>query len=278
MKKLIQIVTILILVLSLTGCGSKEKQKFTIVYLPNESTVHNVDSRKVLRDDLSKAINMEVVEIQANDYNAVIEAMRTGNADMAYFGPLSFALAYQRAGVEPIGMKAKNRDKSKATYKSLLITKKSRNDINAIKDIKGKSMAFVDPNSTSGGLIPTGEIINYFSGEKLTVEDLRTNGRFFSTVIFSGQHQAGLQAVLRGDVDVVPISDAIMEAEINNGRAKREDIKIIHKSAPIPSEPLAIRKDLPKELKNKVKEFMLAYDNSKYFELNKGLRREKLIF
>ena len=47
--------------------------------------------------------------------------MRTGKADMAYFGPLSFCLAYERAGAEPIGMIAKDKDKKNATYKSVLV-------------------------------------------------------------------------------------------------------------------------------------------------------------
>ncbi len=251
---------------SLTGCTKQAGKKFLVAYLPNESTEQNADARSGMAKDLSAVIGMEVEELVASDYNAVIEAMRTGKADMAYFGPLSFAIAYERAGAEAIGMKAIKRDKSKAFYKAALITSTKNTDINGIEDIKGKTMAFVDPNSTSGNLIPSAEIMRAFPNDNLTMDDLHTNGKFFNAVSFSGKHQAGLQAVIKGDVQVAPISDAILASEIANGNAKQADVKVIYTSNPIPSEPMAIRKDLPQELKDKVKDFLLSYDNEKYFE------------
>lgn len=251
--------------LGVSGCSTKSAEKFTVAYLPNESTEQNADARNGMKEDLSKALGMEVIEYQASDYNAVIEAMRTGNVDMAYFGPLSFCLAYERANAEPVGMKAKDGDKANATYKSVLIAQ-ADSDINSIKDIKGKSIAFVDPNSTSGNMIPAAEIMKAFPEDKLTMEALQTNGTFFESTMFSGKHQAGLQAVIKGDVDVAPISDAILASEIKNGNAQADDVKIIHSSSPIPSEPMAIRGDLSQDIKDKVKEFILNYDNADYFE------------
>lgn len=32
-------------------------------------------------------------EINVSDYNAVVEAMKTGNADIAYYGPVSYVQA-----------------------------------------------------------------------------------------------------------------------------------------------------------------------------------------
>lgn len=153
-RKLFKVCALLMLAvmscLLFSGCGGQsEQKKFVITYLPNESTDKNADARKGMAGDLSKVLGMEVTELVSNDYNAVIEAMRTGKADMAYFGPLSFCLAYERAGAEPIGMIAKDKDKKNATYKSVLVTSSKNTDINSIQDIKGKTMAFVDPNSTS---------------------------------------------------------------------------------------------------------------------------------
>ena len=128
---------------------------FTIAYAPNESTEQSTDARNGLAEELSAALGCEVEEIQASDYNAIIEALRTDKADMAYMGPLAIALGVERAGVEPIVMKADDGDPEKATYHSVLITSSANTDINSIADIKGKTMAFVDPDSTSGNLVPT---------------------------------------------------------------------------------------------------------------------------
>ena len=138
--------------------------------------------------------------------------------------------------------------------------------INSIKDIKGKTIAFVDPESTSGNLFPTYEIIKAFSNEDLTSDDLHTNGKFFEAASYSGKHQAGLQAVIKGDVDVVPISDQILQSEIANGNAREEDVKVIHESEEIPAEGFVVSKDMSNDLKKKFQEFLVNYENEEYFE------------
>ena len=252
---------------ALASCGSAsaEDNVFTIAYAPNESTEQSADARNGLADDLSEVLGCEVEEIQASDYNAIIEALRTGKADMAYMGGLNLALGVERAGIEPIVMKADNGDPEKAVYHSLLITSSENEDIYSIEDIQGKTMAFVDPNSTSGNLIPTSEIIKAFPDENLNSDMLHTNGEFFEAVNFSGKHQAGLQAVIMGDVDVAPISDQILEAEIAAGNASADDIRIIHESAPIPSEAMVVGKHVDEETREQLTEFLVNYDNEAYF-------------
>lgn len=268
-KKLLTLALAGIMSLSLlTACGganTDEKTTFTIAYAPNESTEQSSDARNGLAADLGDALGMEVKEIQASDYNAIIEALRTGNADMAYMGPLSVALSVERADAEPIVMKAPEGDKAQAVYHSLLIARADNDEINSIADIKGKTMAFVDPDSTSGNLVPTSEIIKAFPNDRLDTDKLHTNGDFFEAVSFSGKHQAGLQALIKGDVDVVPISDQILAAEIANGNAAEGDVKIIHSSSAIPAEAMIVGTSVDDELQAKLVEFMTGYDNDAYF-------------
>ena len=238
---------------------------FTIAYAPNESNTEAADARNGLADDLSAVLGCEVEEIQASDYNAIIEALRTGKADMAYMGSQALALGVERTNLEPIVMKAEDGDPEKAIYHSVLITSSANEDINSIEDIKGKTMAFVDPDSTSGNLVPTAEIIQAFPDEDLNSDKLHTNGDFFEAVSFSGSHQAGLQAVIKGDVDVVPISDQILASEIANGNAAEDDVKIIHESAAIPAEAVVVAEQVDQATRDKLVEFLTSYDNEQYF-------------
>ena len=223
---------------------------FTIAYAPNESTTDSTDARSTLAKDLGKVINMEVKEIQASDYTAIIEALRTGKADMAYMGALAVAMGAERAGVTPIVMKAP----------------KDNNEINSIKDFKGKTIAFVDPDSTSGNLVPTSEIMKAFPDLHLTNEKIHTNGEFFEAVSFSGKHQAGLQAVIKGDVDIVPISDQIMASEFKNGNADENAVKVVHSSAAIPAEAMVVSKTVNEDLKKTLTKFLVEYNNKDYFD------------
>lgn len=252
------------------GCGGNsqeaEKKTFTIAYAPNESTTDSTDARSTLAKDLGKVINMEVKEIQASDYTAIIEALRTGKADMAYMGALSVAMGAERAGVTPIVMKAPNGDKAQAVYHSVFVTQKDNSEINSIKDFKGKTIAFVDPDSTSGNLVPTSEIMKAFPDLHLTNEKIHTNGEFFEAVSFSGKHQAGLQAVIKGDVDIVPISDQIMASEFKNGNADENAVKVVHSSAAIPAEAMVVSKTVNEDLKKTLTKFLVEYNNKDYFD------------
>lgn len=252
------------------GCGGNsqeaEKKTFTIAYAPNESTTDSTDARSTLAKDLGKVINMEVKEIQASDYTAIIEALRTGKADMAYMGALAVAMGAERAGVTPIVMKAPNGDKAQAVYHSVFVTQKDNSEINSIKDFKGKAIAFVDPDSTSGNLVPTSEIMKAFPDLHLTNEKIHTNGEFFEAVSFSGKHQAGLQAVIKGDVDIVPISDQIMASEFKNGNADENAVKVVHSSAAIPAEAMVVSKTVNEDLKKTLTKFLVEYNNKDYFD------------
>lgn len=252
------------------GCGGNsqqaEKKTFTIAYAPNESTTDSTDARSTLAKDLGKVINMDVKEIQASDYTAIIEALRTGKADMAYMGALAVAMGAERAGVTPIVMKAPNGDKAQAVYHSVFVTQKDNNEINSIKDFKGKTIAFVDPDSTSGNLVPTSEIMKAFPDLHLTNEKIHTNGEFFKAVSFSGKHQAGLQAVIKGDVDIVPISDQIMASEFKNGNADENAVKVVHSSAAIPAEAMVVSKTVNEDLKKTLTKFLVEYNNKDYFD------------
>lgn len=252
------------------GCGGNsqeaEKKTFTIAYAPNESTTDSTDARSTLAKDLGKVINMDVKEIQASDYTAIIEALRTGKADMAYMGALAVAMGAERAGVTPIVMKAPNGDKAQAVYHSVFVTQKNNSEINSIKDFKGKTIAFVDPDSTSGNLVPTSEIMKAFPDLHLTNEKIHTNGEFFKAVSFSGKHQAGLQAVIKGDVDIVPISDQIMASEFKNGNADENAVKVVHSSAAIPAEAMVVSKTVNEDLKKTLTKFLVEYNNKDYFD------------
>ena len=248
-----------------TGNPGGEDGVFTIAYAPNESNTEAADARNGLAEDLGAVLGCEVEEIQASDYNAIIEALRTGSADMAYMGSQALALGVERTDLEPIVMKAEDGDPEKAIYHSVFITNAANTDINSIEDIKGRTMAFVDPDSTSGNLVPTAEIIQAFPDDNLNSDMLHTNGDFFEAVSFSGSHQAGLQAVVKGDVDVVPISDQILASEIANGNAAESDIKIIHESGAIPAEAMVVAEHVDQATRDKLTEFLTSYDNEQYF-------------
>ncbi|MDR0585254.1 MAG: phosphate/phosphite/phosphonate ABC transporter substrate-binding protein [Treponema sp.] len=246
-------------------------QELVMCYLPNEATEEFAEYRSGIQNDLGAALGIRVTEVNAADYNAVVEAMRTGHADIASFGPVTYVQAVERAGVEAMVIVAPFGDKSQAGYTSKIIVK-AGSPIKTLQDLRGKTFAFVDPASTSGNYVPTLELMNAFG---MTNEDFHTNGRFFSSVSFSGRHQNGLQAVINGDIDAAPVASDILDGELASGRVKENDFVVIHQSPMIPNAPISIRKELPADLKAKVKQFFLGYKNPDYFQFMLGWPPER---
>ncbi|MDR2181890.1 MAG: phosphate/phosphite/phosphonate ABC transporter substrate-binding protein [Treponema sp.] len=263
-------------VLGTAACTPEEREaeaaeaapeELVMCYLPTEASEELAEYRSALQGELSAALGIKVREINAADYNAVVEAMRTKHADIVYYGPVSYVQAAERAGAEALVTPAAFGDKSRAGYTSKIIVR-AGSPIKTLADLEGKTFAFVDPASTSGNYVPTLELMNTFPG--MTNEDFHTNGKFFASVSFSGKHQNGLQGVINGDIDAAPVASDILAAEIAAGRAKASDITVIHESPRIPSSPIAIRNDLPADLRAKVKQFLLTYQNPDYFQYMLG--------
>jgi phosphonate transport system substrate-binding protein len=243
-------------------------EELIICNLPNENTEQMAEARGMLEKEIAAALGLRAREINVADYNAVVEAMRTKHADIGGFGPVSYVQAAERSGAEAMVMVAPMGDKNQAGYTSMFIVKPG-SPIRSLRDLRGKTFAFVDPSSTSGNYVPTLELMNAFPG--MTNEDFHTNGVFFSSVTFSGKHYNSIQAVINGDVDAAAVASNTIRTELENGRVRQGDFVMIHNSPMIPNSPIAIRSDLPADLKAAVKRFYLNYKNPVYFQTIHGL-------
>ena len=104
-----------------------------------------------------------------------------------------------------------------------------------------------------------------FAEDEFISDMLLTKGDLLEAVSFSGSHEGGLQEVVKGDVDVVPISDQILASEIANGNASESDVKVIHESGAIPAEAMVVAEHVDQETRDKLTEFLTSCENEDYF-------------
>lgn len=252
-----------------TGCGDQAKasnnkwglEEFNFVLIPGEDTEKSVQLRDEMAQDLSKEIGVPVNIYRASDYNAAVEAMRTGSAQLALLGPFSYVTAVERSGAECVCVSATNGEKG---YKSYFISR-SDSGIKSLEDLEGKTFAFADAASTSGNVVPCNEILNAFPEKGLTFDDLHADGKYFKSSTYSGSHANSLQAVVQGNVDAAAVSSNTYDNQIEKGNVQEGELTVFYESPTIPGSPIAIKDDLPQELKDKVKEFLLNYDDEEYF-------------
>lgn len=228
------------------GAGAADAQVLKVGLIPSEDSRAMLAQSKDILEAVEKNLGMKVQGFVATDYNGVIEALRAKHIDIAYLGPFSYVLATTVTPVEAFVI-AETAKAGRTYYHSQIITLKT-SGTKTIDDLKGKNFAFVDPASTSGYAFPLAGLL------KAGIEPKRD----FKNVIFTGAHDANAVAVANGRVDAATIADRILDAAISKGHIKQEQIHVVWRSQPIPESPMVWRKDLPDDLKKKVKAAFLA--------------------
>lgn len=235
----------LLLALSLTA-ASAQARDIVMGLIPAENNDEMIQKFEPMRLHLEKKLGEKVKVFTATDYAGVIEAMKKKRVDIAWFGPLSYYLAEQEAGAEAFAVGIREGSNSH-TYKSIIIAPCDAG-IKSIKDLKGKSVAFVDPASTSGGLMPT---------YMVKKETGMMPQQFFGKFAYAGSHDAAELAVKNKTVDAAADNDITYGRMLDKGLITKQTNCIVTESAPLPGSPLVYRGDLPSELKAKIRDAIL---------------------
>jgi phosphonate transport system substrate-binding protein len=198
---------------------------------------------------LSEKINCEVKVFVTTNYNAEIEAMRNGKLEIGEFGPLGYVLAHQVAKAEAVAAFG-TREGKPDTYWASLVTYPT-SGIKTVADIKGKSFAFSDPTSTSGHLFPA---YGLRKGGVDPDKDIKA--------IYAGSHTSSFEALHNKKVDAGELNSAQLESAKQRGHYKDGDLIFLWKSDPIPTDPIAVRGDLPEGFKKRLIEALQTLDLS----------------
>ena len=209
---------------------------------------------------LGKLIGVPVRVTVASDYAAVVEALRNRTADLAFVHPAGYVLANREAKAMIV---AKDQWHGNTSYTSRIYVRKE-SGLKTLEELRGKTIAFVDPSSTSGYVYPMVMLI-----EKGLVRN-KDPKTFFKDFVFSGSHDAGLQALLNGHVDAFASFDQAREQYLKDP-AQREKLIWVAESAPIPEGGICARDGLDPELVAKVRTALLSMKGPAYAPILKAL-------
>lgn len=197
---------------------------------------------------ITRATGLPVKTFEASDYNGVIQALASGQVDVVQSGASAYANAYAQVGdkVAPI-LAAREAEGSMGYYAALLV--KSSSPYKTIQDLKGKSLGYVDVNSTSGYLLPRSEMRNQGIDPDT----------FFGRSGFAGGHPQAVIALERGQFDAVltQVSGGDPDNGFSTGAhftlARRglmnlDDVRIIWTAGPMANSPVMVRTDRPAAL------------------------------
>ena len=223
-----------------------ESKKFNMVFVPASEKGDESDYTNLI-SIIERLTGFEINVVKVTDYNAAVEAMRAGRADIAWYGGKTYIKAAEIANAEAFAAGVRPGEKN-ANYFAYFVVKKD-SKIKKFSDVKGKVLSLNSIGSTSGDLIPQVELA------KINLST--TNKDHFKNVFYAGSHDACLLAVLNNQSDVCGMSSRNFEARLADNTFKMEQVRIIHKSDPVPPPPLAYSKKIPLEDRKKIKKAVL---------------------
>tara|TARA_B110000977_G_scaffold59499_1_gene80787 strand:- start:296 stop:1150 length:855 start_codon:yes stop_codon:yes gene_type:complete len=238
---------ILIILITITSASIQAKEKtYKMVFVPASEKGDESDYTNLI-SITEKLTGFKIETIKVTDYNAAVEAMRAGRAHIAWYGGKTYIKAAEIANAEAFAAGVRTGE-TNANYFTYFVVKKE-SKLKKFNDIKGKVLALNTIGSTSGDLIPQVEIA------KINLST--TNKDHFKKVYYAGSHDACLLSVLNNKADVCGMSSRNFEARLNDKTFLMDQIRIIHKSSPVPPPPLAYSKSIPLEDRNKIKKAVL---------------------
>lgn len=209
---------------------------------------------------LTKLSGIPVRVTVASDYAAVIEALRNHTADLAFVHPVGYVLASREAKATIV---VRNLWHGKSSFTSRIYVRKE-SGLKTLEDLRGKTMAFIDPASSSGYTYPMVLLI-----QRGLVKD-RDPKTFFREVLFAGAHDAGMRALLNGHVDALASFDMAREQYLTDP-VERERIIYIAETPEIPEAGIAARAGLEPATFAKVREALLQIRAPAYAALLRRL-------
>ena len=242
-KKIILLIIITLIPLSIQA----EEKTYKMVFVPASEKGDENDYKNLI-SITEKLTGFNIETIKVTDYNAAVEAMRAGRAHIAWYGGKTYIKAAEIANAEAFAAGVRIGETNANYYAYFVVKKESK--LKNLEEVKGKVLALNTIGSTSGDLIPQVELakINLFT----------TNKEDFKKVYYAGSHDACLLSVLNEQADVCGMSSRNFEARLKDKTFTMDQVRIIHKSSPVPPPPLAYStKNIPLEDRNKIKEAVL---------------------
>lgn len=219
-----------------------------VALLPDEDASTIIKKNQSLKAYLAHQLHKKIDLVVTTDYSSMIEAMRHGRIDVAYFGPLSYVMARSKSHIEAFAAIIK---KGSATYQGVVIGNAAAG-VKTLADIRGCDMAYGDPASTSSHLIPK----SILAGAGLTA------GKGYREH-FLGAHDAVAMAVQNGRAQAGGLSRPIFESLVERGVIDPAKVNVITYSKHFPEYPWAMRSDLTPALKEKIRQaFYSAKDQT----------------
>ena len=247
----------LFVLIAAAALGAEEP--FRVVFIAYENPNQLIEDVDPVVEYLEKRLDRPIRAFVATDYAGVVEALKNDSADMGFMGPLQYVVAHREANAKVILGEVYS---GRPWYRSRLFVRRD-SGFEKPADLRDKTIAFVDPISSSGYLYP----LQIFIEDNLFA-DRDAADKFFDRTYFAGGDEQALRAVYNGFVDAAGIGEFSYDLLRPD---ERDQIVYIGESPKIPSHCVVVRSGLEPDLIGRVKDALLSLADGPDHELLKVL-------
>jgi len=245
-----------LMILVVSGCSQPEgheeepksqegPQPLLIGLIPEQNLFAQKKRYEPLMALLSSQLDKPIAAPILPRYGNIIENFNALKLDGAFFGSFTGALAIKMLGVEPVA-RPRYADGASTYYGMVFVRKGS--GIRTAEDMRGKRMVFVDRATTAGYLLP----LSYF--HSIGIHDFR---QWFSEYYFSGTHEDAIYDVLNGKAEVGAAKNTVLYRLAAKDIRIAQNLEVLATSPHVPANGLAVRHDLPDEIKEALQSILL---------------------
>lgn len=236
----------------LAGCSASQSNKspnansnfpnplrFTIT---DAITAELLEEYQPFRQKLTDLIETEIQFVPVESYTAAAISLQEGEVDLALTGPAEYVAIRARTNAVPIVTL------SRPDYYSIIV-KTAQSEIKSLTDLKGKTISMGPVGSTSSYLGPTYLLVKAGLNPKTDVE-------------IKNLDEAGLEALIAGEVAVWCGSLTDYQSFLEARNLQPEDLPIVAKSQPLPSDVFVVSSQLEPTAIAKLSEIMFSEEKT----------------
>lgn len=231
------------LLVSLSVASASAQDVLRVSTIPEEAASEQIRKFTPLVKYLERRLGMKVVFRAVSDYPAAVEALVNKQIELAWLGGLTFVQADIRSGGKVIPILQREED---TRFQSVFISK-TGSGITQLSHLKGKTLTFGSPSSTSGHLMPRSYLLEAgIDPEK----DL-------SKLAYSGAHDASIAAVVSGRVDAAAVDMTVWRKFVESKRVDITQVNVFYETPSFFNYNWTIHADMPAELRAKIERAFL---------------------
>lgn len=228
--------------------------KVVIAVQPTVASDEMLSKAKPLQNFLEQSLGGRTkVEVYLpTSYAAVVESLRFGHAQVAFMSAWPAQLAVRLGGAEvalaEIRQVLHGKEKVDAPYYYSYWVVAPDSPHKELQALKGKSVCFPSPISTSGFVAPMGRMVELNLVPAAGGKEADPKA-FFKDVLFGGGYGQCWQALKQGQVDTTVIAGDVPEKLYNEVLA---GTRVIEEQGPIPSHAVVLSRELKDPLRSRV--------------------------